>query len=347
VIKKRTVVVVGAGASQEVGMPTGTQLRQIVARLLDFRIDAGKRYSGGDAVILEALRLAVPTFGGDLQPLVEACWTIRDTMPQAMSIDNLIDVHQGKPPVVLSGKLAIARSIVEAERRSTLFNAPSRAAPMDFAVLEDTWLSSFFQLLTESCPVERLPERLASLTLVVFNYDRCIEHFLYHALQNYYRIPATQAAQLTRTTRIIHPYGMVGTLPWAGSAGSVAFGGNASPSQLLRLAGDIKTFGERTDPRDSDVPVIRERMHHSETVVFLGFAFHRANLQLICGQDSDAVMARDSRFWATAKGLSGSDCEAIKYDLARRLGVRPGFIQLHSLTCSQLLRARWRDLSFV
>jgi hypothetical protein len=121
---KKTVVVIGAGASQEVKLPTGMDLKEQIATLLDIRFEDGLTKVSGDHIILEALRqhLRRPDGRpGDINPYLHAGWTIRDAMSQAISIDNFIDAHNGDEKIELCGKLATVRAILRAERSSSLY----------------------------------------------------------------------------------------------------------------------------------------------------------------------------------------------------------------------------------
>ncbi len=160
-------------------------------------------------------------------------------MPQAISIDNFIDTHKDDKNIELSGKLAIVRAILDAEQNSLMYVAPSN--PFKFSDLDKTWYSSFMKLLTENCPKEELSKRFQSISFIVFNYDRCIEHFLYSSLQNYYDITPEEAATFISSLEIHHPYGTVGNLPWQAGQ-SVPFGETPSAQKLLELAGEIKTW---------------------------------------------------------------------------------------------------------
>ena len=104
---KKTVIVVGAGASHEAGLPTSATLKSSIARYLDIRYDLIQQISG-DRTIAESLSFRF----GDINPHLHACWKIRDALPQAMSIDNFIDSHRGNEKIELCGKLAIVRSIL-------------------------------------------------------------------------------------------------------------------------------------------------------------------------------------------------------------------------------------------
>src|SRR6478736_4683231 len=183
----KTVFIVGAGASKEVGLPIGSELKKLIATALDIQVARGSyQLTGGNQHIYEALRHTAvqnPTQRDLLRSLQSACWKIRDAMPQATSIDSFLDVHSDDKHIELVGKLAIVQAILEAEAESRLFVDPLQANQrIDFESVESTWFNGFFQRLTANCKQSDLAERLSSVALIIFNYDRCIEHYLYYAL---------------------------------------------------------------------------------------------------------------------------------------------------------------------
>ena len=54
-MSRKTVFVIGAGASSEVNLPTGRQLKEKIAQLLDIRFDWNKQISG-DQTTTDSLR---------------------------------------------------------------------------------------------------------------------------------------------------------------------------------------------------------------------------------------------------------------------------------------------------
>ena len=142
-------------------------------------------------------------------------------------------------------------------------------------------------MLTENCQKEDIKQRFKFVTLIIFNYDRCIEHFLYHALQLYYKLNETEAAELIKQINIYHPYGNVGTLPWDNSVDSIQFGSDVNAQKLVKLAKNIKTFTEGTDPEFSQITEIHSQVELASRVVFLGFAFHKLNIELITPKYSE------------------------------------------------------------
>lgn len=269
---------------------------------------------------------------------------IRDAMPQAISIDNFIDSHADDPRVALCGKLAIATSILEAEQSSSLwFDEYQGDGGLDFDRNAGTWSNPFFQLLTENCRRGQLAERFQQVALVVFNYDRCIEHFLLHGLRNYYNISIDESAALLSSLEVHHPYGKVGDLPKLSESGSVKFGEKVRPDRLLPLSRQIRTFTEGTDPETSNIEAIRALVRDSRRIGFLGFAFHRLNLELLF---ADAAPSAVERVYGTGFGISVHDCDLIEGELSSLLQVDRGLIRIdQTCRCTDLFKNYWRSLS--
>ena len=350
-IKKKILIVVGAGASKEGNLPAGYELKKKIATILDISFEHGFKQTTGDYIVCGAIQEAINLDNSNdtnINSHLYAAWRIRDAMPQAISIDSFIDAHKGDGRLELCGKLAIVRAILEAERNSLLsFQGFGPNQSLDYESLENTWFNNFMQFLTQNCRVEQLEERLSSIGLIIFNYDRCIEHFLFYSLQTYYGIDSDRAAELIRSLEIYHPYGTVGTLPWYKGADAVEFGAEPTSRQLLGLSGCIKTFTEGTEPTSSDVVAIRNRMVNSHVILFLGFAFHQQNLNLMKPKLGEGeVLAGNRRYFGTAKGISESDCDVISSDLQMLFQAKQKNIVLRrDLTCTQLLQEFWRTLS--
>ncbi len=342
---KSLVLVLGAGASKEVGLPTGIELTSEIARLLDIRIKGGRQESG-DYEIKEALHLiAKATDPPDkVNQFLHTCRRIRDAMPQAISIDNFIDCHADESKIAVCGKLAIAKAILTAESKSTI-RIDKGNNKIDFAQNSSTWFNSFFQILTENCRAEALPERLSSVGVITFNYDRCFEHYLFNAIQNYYGVNADRAAEILQSLEIHHPYGMVGGLPWMRRQTSIDFGADVNSRDLIPLSNQLRTFTEGTDPTDSNIELVRATINGTTRIIFLGFAFHRLNMDLLFGATvSPAKVAH--RVFGSALGISPSDCNVILNDLSARIGLAHDLIQVRNdTTCANLVQEYRRSLS--
>lgn len=341
-----TVFVIGAGASQEVNLPTGYDLKSKISKLLDIRFD--HQQISGDYVITGALHefLKDPSGRrGDINPYLHEAWHIRDALPLAISIDNFIDNQRENEKIALCGKLAIARSILEAEQKSKLFfDRFGRNPGINFGTLEETWYLSFFQLVTENCDVTELEERFQSIKLIIFNYDRCVEHFLFHALQKYYKISESNAVQIFNALTIHHPYGSVGQLPWLCNGSPIGFGADPQPNQLLELTQKIKTFTEGTDPNESDITLLKENVFKAQRLVFIGFAFHKLNMELLT-PELNVPPKNPPRCYASTFGISGSDKKVIKSQVSRLYQSNID-LEMADMKCKAFFSEFWRSLSF-
>jgi hypothetical protein len=342
----KTVFVLGAGASAEFDLPIGDGLKMKIAELLNYRFEE-YRFTRGDSLIIKALQYhaqenRLGQYEANQQ--VRAALDIASAMPITISIDNYLHSHRGDEAIELVGKLAIVRSILLAEASSKLRAEWNGIERIELSRVEQTWMAALMRFIGEDCTVETLPSRLKQIAFIVFNYDRCLEHFLFHAFQVYFRITPEKADELVKSLEIYHPYGVVGRLPWASQNGSefIAFGGEPHVPQLLRLARGIKTFTEGTDPSSEEAIAMRECFASASRLVFLGFAFHPLNMEVILGGDTDNEPL-ERRIYGTVYMTSSSDRDKIEDSL------RDGTIdeiRLENSTSFQLFQNYSRTLRF-
>ena len=225
------------------------------------------------------------------------------------------------------------------------FNTADIDPDINYHALKNTWYIPFFRLLTENCGQNNLKERFNSIALIIFNYDRCLEHFLYQALKKYYRVSEIEAAELVKSICIYHPYGSVGPLPWSGVDGSMEFGAEPHPNQLLELMNKIKTFTEGTDPNSSEISDIREHVCHANKLVFLGFAFHTLNMELIAPEKCVRKTAEPVTCFASALGISESDREVITEQIYGLYKFKI-IVKMANSTCNAFFSEFWKSLAF-
>lgn len=317
----KIVFVVGAGTGKEVNMPLGVDLKSGIANCLDVRVSPMRYIEGGDEKVREALQQLCQKrpAAGSLQQYFDAARLIRDAMPQAISIDNFIDSHRNNALVAECGKLAIAAEILRAERNSKLFVKQDNIYnKIDFRSVEKTWFNYFFQRLHLNCSQEDFPKRLKRVTVISFNYDRTLEHFLHQAIMNYYGCDVGFASEAMLNLSILHPYGTVGPLPWQATFNGIGFGAELMAGGLIQVSSSLKTFTERHDKSDKLLTRIRASVAEAKTIVFLGFAYHEINLELLYGAQNGEVLAAndEKRVFGTASGLSESDKRFIASELA-------------------------------
>lgn len=311
--------VLGAGASFEARMPTGHDLKAKIASSLSFKVDEFRRLAGGDDQLREAIYSLGqrPNADGSVNDYYQAAQRICAGMPQAPSIDNFIDSHRSNTRIAEVGKLAIASSILKAERQSTLFINPTNIYnKLDFSRVADTWFNSFFQLICLNSQEEDLPGRLSRVRVVTFNYDRTLEHYLFNSIQNYYGSSPERAAEILSHLTVLHPYGQVGNLPWQNCGVAVPFGGDMHSSELIQVSKGLRTFTEGTSEQESQIEHIRQSIFEADILTFLGFAYHELNIQLLFGPLRDMPLRYSKQVFGTAMGLSESNKKAIAAELA-------------------------------
>lgn len=351
---KSLVLIVGAGASKEVNLPVGSELISQISTSLNIRFNHGvKAKSGADDIYEAYLLLAQqaklsPAHTSNINPYLHASRRISEGVQAAISIDNFIHSHRTDETIALCGKLAIASCILKAESNSALrVNSNNIYNTINISNINTTWFDAFFKKLTEFCDISELPERLLKISIISFNYDRCIEHYLYHMLQIYYGIDQEKSATILQNLDIYHPYGVVGKLPWQSRSDGIAFGSNPSTQQLILLTKQIKTFTEGIDVNNSDILLIRDVISKAKRLAFLGFAFHPLNLKLLFSDTKySASNFHQNSIYATAYGISISDIQHIKNELVRVAGFQDSSIHLRSdLVCSQIFYEYSRGLA--
>jgi hypothetical protein len=260
-------------------------------------------------------------------------------MPQSLSIDNFLDAHQEDERVNLCGKLAILRAILLAEAASHL--RTDERGNVNFNGPENTWYTGVFQLLSEGIRLKDVERMLEGISFVIFNYDRAVEHYLHGAVMNYFRVDSAIATSVVRRAKFLHPYGRIAELPWQNPEG-VRYGGAEDGVHYLKLARNIQTFTEQVADTQA-LAELKNAIQESSQLVFLGFAFHPQNMQLLMPSQSTDV----TRVFATAYGFSKSDSDIVREEIRRSVVKDGGEYLIHlrsDLTCNQLFREYWRSL---
>jgi hypothetical protein len=319
---RKTVFILGAGASYDLNLPIGETLKDHIrgALVVDRASPAGFQNMRIREAVIEAIgRGNQFDTRGQLNDYIRAAEQIRAGMPAAPSIDNYINTHKHDPHTVRLAKLAIAECILAAEAKSYLEKSsgydiralvePSFGKPFwdlgDYPnELLKSWYIPFLQLITADIDRDHVLEIFSNLAFIVFNYDRCTEHFLYHAIRTYYRLSDDEAAEILNSVEFVHPYGQVGYLEWQRRSSLARFGGEGA--QLLDIADNLQTFTETLASGVTDR--VRGLIAEADTVVVMGFGFLRQNMELITPPSTNGVR----RAFMTTFGMSDGDAQLAK-----------------------------------
>lgn len=316
--RQKTTIIVGAGASCELGLPSGDALKGQILRLLQPSSD--RTYGFADKTMAELMNLRVnpsmEDYFNKLRLAHEAAERIRRGLPLALSIDNFLHSHQGDEDVEQLGKLAISISISRAERMSYLFSliTPTMRAAQPYLKSELTiyrdelaksWYPSFAQLLMSGVQRDNIASAFDNLRFIIFNYDRCLEQYIWMALQSYFSINEFEASRVLENISFIHPYGSLGPLPWRSNDGAIPLG-DAALTDLTGMATRIQTFTESVQSEVSGE--VKDAVEWAETLIILGFGYLDQNIQLL----SPTSRTRSNRVFSTAYGVSAFDQDVMR-----------------------------------
>lgn len=318
----KTVYVLGAGASKEYGLPIGDELKENISQLLRIPVNNFGEISGGNQLIKSCF---MSKWFGDLDyhmrttrvaELANISNRISTNLPLAISIDNYVDNHRENQNIEKISKLAISYCILQAERKSKMVNYKEKHRPLvDLNALSNTWIVKLFRTITENRSFQELESVFRNITFVVFNYDRCLEYFLFNALLSYYSDSgATKETvrELINSITIFHPYGKIGVLPelLENPSDGMQFGGEVDEKKLVEIASQINTFTQGTAESNNSVAGIRKALSETQRQVYLGFAFHELNMELL--RPKSATIHDQVKIYATTLGMGESDAQIVK-----------------------------------
>ncbi|MCW1384715.1 hypothetical protein OLX02_18010 [Novosphingobium sp. KCTC 2891] len=318
-IRTRTVMVIGAGASCELQMPSGADLLARIVQGYDFSRLGTESQSRESVMLARHLSKLAERMGREQREIIVAAQALRNAARVGKSIDAIIEQYDHDPLVVACGKLAIAFFVGQAETRATLREAPRVAGELPIqGKPEETWLYWLGQLFTAGLPRSKLEKAFADLTIVSFNYDRSIEHFLPHALVMAYGLTLKEAqAIVAQHLVILHPYGSVGRLPWQlGQDAQAEWAGSEQPWNIHAIANQIRTCSERLADREW-TGRLRRSVAEAKRIVFLGFGFHPQNLDLLF----DRTISHNPDVLASIHGLPASNRPLLARQIKRLCGL--------------------------
>ncbi|MFK0273620.1 hypothetical protein ACIQUG_08090 [Ensifer sp. NPDC090286] len=354
--KEKTVFVIGAGASAEYGpgaFPIGSGLREQIAQMSQLARGAANS-TAHDKLLSYHLKKKYSQ--AEIDARLEALQLIRTRIYLYNSIDAFIDRHHDNQHVAEIGKIQIGCAIAQAEAKSTLTAAllESENGLFKLGQMKDTWLEPFArQLFTgvrEASNVGR------DVTIICFNYDRCIEHYLMHAISQSYGVSFEEAHQIVEDMDIIHPYGTLGRLPGSARPGEyeTPFGAavtNETP--IWSWAERLKTYTERVEEVET-LKRIRSAIAYSHQLIFLGFGFTPENMTLLFSGEETKQPTR-KLIYSTGKGISRQDALAVRHKIGRLFELDYGAIGggswrneatiEHDVTCKQMFELYWQTFA--
>lgn len=339
-IRTDTTLIIGAGANREIEMPDGPDLLSKIAGGFEFeRLDS--EVKSRDLVNFSILFQRV---GDQLDltydELVAGAMAIRDATLVSTSIDAILEQYGHDRAVLAAGKLAIVYYTLQAESRSTMAAEPRGAGELPLRGT-DNWLFQLGQLIVKGVPRAKAEECFEKLSIVCFNYDRAIEHYLPWVVQRAFGMTYGEACELVAgRLRIVHPYGVAGRLPWQGDEEHGANWGDTDPNNIVELSKRIYTASQRSASRQFQ-SYLRAEMSRGRRLGFLGFGFDPMNVAMLF----DELEHENPDMLISLVDISATQQKAILRLIYRLTGIEDeGRITLENMKAFELLRDYGRFL---
>lgn len=259
-IANPTTLILGAGASQPLGYPTGAELREHIINGL------------GIAPYLQALERTARQDYGNTSAEIETYKRFKDRFKKSHVAS--IDAFLAEPEnAVFStvGTAAIAAALLT-------FEHPER---------DPNWYADLFNAIRFRAD----NERRFPLKVVSFNYDLSLEFFLFNAFMNTYGLSVEETRAMVReNVEFIHVYGDLGELSGLhSSADARSYGGDSSlAGPIFKASKRIHIIGRNEATRDGFTKAF-QIIAEATFVVILGYGFDQLNNNNLRLQDAVAA----------------------------------------------------------
>jgi len=313
-INEPTVFILGAGASCPYGYPSGWELRQQIIGLFphDFKVLIQKRGEIIESVDFEMMQQ-------EIEPFV-----FKFNKSNTKSIDLFLARN---PEFALLGKYAIIFRIFAAEKDSKFGD--------DLARKDQDWYSYLLEKMTDDLITKNDYAGFSKnkISLITFNYDRSLEHFLYESLINSFNgIDHRKIKEQLCQLKIIHVFDQVAGLDWQDLDSKIEYRCNIVRLNVPSLAHKLRIIYDTTE--NSAIGEVHKLITEARNIFFLGFGYAKENLKIL---GIPEVLKAGQRIFGTA--LHSTDKEILKVR-ASLLGKDQilEMIQIYSVDCLQLLR---------
>ncbi len=327
-IEKRTVFVLGAGASCPYGFPTARGLRSDIIASFTLRYEN----------LLEGReRRGVPGVN-DAYPRPEAAEKFVERFDRSST--ESVDLFLSRNPALARiGKMAICTSILFGEQNSR-FREHVKDPNQD-------WYFHLFSRLSRDLTEEDGIQDFAknNVAFITFNYDRSLEHFLYESVLNSFGgADTTTAGEQVEQLPIIHVYGTLAPLGWQDPEwkNRLEYGNYAALPQLnLPLLSDnLHIVHEKRE--NPNIEKAREQISQADRIFFLGFGYAKENLEAL---GLPGILKPAQRVYGTAMGFTDKETRdmhsllagGLKYPQKPEEDTR-GKVHLKNFDCVALLR---------
>lgn len=302
-IQKRTVFVLGAGASIPYGFPSGQELRhEICTQTL-------KPDDPRHAILMQIFHS---------KEKIKACRTAL-SRSWASSIDMFIASRSDYANIA---KAAIALTIAKCETDNDLF----------FAKPKEDWFRYLWRFLHdpngEPLPTDRV-------SFVTFNYDRTLEHALANAIKYAKRVEDVTSDLLPE---IVHVYGSLGNYPFHDITEPTRDFATPSDAENIKQSRDSINVPSEKGQSSQYPAQAQELLEQAEQVIILGFGYDEDNLRVLRLLKDDSCLKDGCDVYGTGLGFSSEEHNWVQGLFGRYSTVARMILADDSVDCLMLLR---------
>jgi hypothetical protein len=285
VITTPTVLTLGAGASCPYGFPTAKELKALICEA--FPHPTAK---------------ACQFLGENTPHSSDKFFEFRDAFLKSgqSSVDAFLE-H--RPDFLEVGKLAIAYCLIPFEAEGKLYRIDESRGGDWYGHLSEKLNSTFEEFGNNK------------LSIITFNYDRSLEHYLLNSLHYSHGKEFADCAETLPKIPIIHVYGQLGTVNYSYPLEQYNQY-RPDPDRLINV-GAARGITLLHEEDSGGAEAAREVLRVAERVCFLGFSYHPLNVaRLNIGGRFDLR----TTVIGTARGLIGQEVQAARSTLLRAIG---------------------------
>ncbi len=235
------------------------------------------------------------------------------------------------PQFSRSGKLAIAISIIQYEKKSRF------REDMEEKKRKQDWYFYLNKRMTETMikPGDFIEFKNNNISFITFNYDRSLEYFLYESYINTFNSEDEEKLRTCfKSFYFHHVFGKLAPLPWEGKS-KFAYNYKRLEFHAKELAENIKTIFEEDEKSYAEIE-IHNAINFSDRIFFLGFGYADENLKIL---GIPKFLKSEHKIYGTALGATKKEIKDIK----NKLIDKPQFngydeLKIENVHCRDLLR---------
>jgi len=278
VVNISTVLILGAGASMPFGFPSGRKLLQTIC----IELEHPRKHPLGKLLI---------EFGHK-EDLI-AKFRRELYYSGRRSVDMFLE---NRPEFMEVGRGAIAAVLIRYENEDKLFNIAERAV---------NWYEYLYNKIANT--FDDFDKN--RLSIITYNYDRSLEHFLFTTLKHSFDKSDEECAKKLGKIPIIHLHGQLGYLPWQDPNGR-PYESKSDVDNLRKSVEGIKIICEGVE-NEQQFRQAYELLQDAPRIYFMGFGYDETNIKRL-NLFTKSTNFTNRSIWGATMGFVGKELDEIK-----------------------------------